>query len=1119
MIGIIPRLARAWPLVARRSLTNWRLLSTVVIGVLLASTIMAGTVIYFDALRELALKNALDQLSANETNIVLKSERGPTNRDEAARVSKAMENEILRRVDWMLRDQTTGVRTSTFFLTEPGNEAAAGEDNSRGYIGHLPRLYEHVTIHAGGRRPGDSAVNSTGEPLALEALVPTDAADLYGVKVGDAFSVVPYWSDYADHATVVVTGLFERNDPGEEFWHLNDRIFQGSASGSFRTVPFMITEEAYFGPLGSTFRQMDSTYGWLLFVDRTKLKADNSTFARYSIEILEDRLSTNMFSYRQITSLDSTLEEYDTRLFYSKIPMFVIMVLISVVILYYVITLSSLVVEQQRTEIVLLRSRGASSTQVLAVFVLEGLTIALLAVVAAPFLAASVISFLGFTPAFSELSGIDRLSVNLSSGAFLMSGAGGILSFAALTVPAIQASRLGVTSHRQESARPTSQPFYQRFYLDILLLAIAILLFRQLSSQGSVVAVGVFGRVTVDQFLVAVPAIVLVASALALLRLFPLAMRGASWLLSPILPAGLVIGLWQMARSPTHYARLSLLLILMAGLGIFAASFGGTLKRSFSERAMYATGADVRLQGVLLNNTGSSKPIAASYDALPGVDGVAVALRGFGSDLSTLLADSYTMFAVDSETIMELGWFRDDFSGSPMGAMVNALPNPSAPEGISLPDDARSIGASVTPDRPHPSTALAARVRDANDRHFTYFLGMLDSNRPFRLETSVARTSFFRNQSVLQPAAPLTLVSLTVHETNGRNRLRAGSILVDDIYVVLEDGSTRVVESFESLDHWSILTTVPESASDVLQPAREPLDGTGGANFIWVEGGPLISRGMFPGPPMVPLSVLASKSFLKNNEHRVGDTIEVSVQGHRMDVQLVNELDYFPTLDTNNKTFLISDFEAVSRYANLEASGGELKPNEIWLSTDSNADRGEHARLIGMLADHRPFVSRTIHDRVQELEASQVDPLVDAGWKALLFMAFSAVFILSGLGFLVHAYVSFKSREVQFALMRTIGFTMKQLITLVFLEQVLVIGVGLALGTWMGGRLGETMMPFLSHDDLGVQILPPFAIEINWTTLAITYAAMGVLFALIIAGVILFVRRISLQRILRLGEV
>ena len=89
---------------------------------------------------------------------------------------------------------------------------------------------------------------------------------------------------------------------------------------------------------------------------------------------------------------------------------------------------------------------------------------------------------------------------------------------------------------------------------------------------------------------------------------------------------------------------------------------------------------------------------------------------------------------------------------------------------------------------------------------------------------------------------------------------------------------------------------------------------------------------------------------------------------------------------------------------------------------------------------------------------------------------------------------------------------------LVALEQVLVIVGGLALGTWMGRELGATIMPFLGHDDLGSQVLPPFIIEISWGTLAITYAAMAFMFSLIITGVILFIKRISLQRILRLGE-
>lgn len=1114
MIRIISRIATAWPLITKRSLTNWRLLSTVVIGVMLASAIMAGTIVYFDALRELALKNALNQLTTNDINILMKSDRGPTTREEAAKVIAATKTEITHKVEWILREEITGVKTATFYMTEPGLEYLAGTDNARSYLGYFPRLYEHITIKHGGRPPRDSFVNGPGEPIALEALVSVDVASLYAVEVGDTFSIVPYWSDYVPYANVVVTGLYQRNDPDNEFWYLNDRLFQASTSGNFRTIPFMVSSEAYFGVLGATFKQMDSTYGRLLLVNPAKLNARNATLARMGIQGLEDRLSEKLSSYRQVTSLDESLQDYDRRLFFSKIPMLVIMILISVVILYYVITLSSLVVEQQRGEIVLLRSRGATSGQVLIVFAVEGFSIAIIAVVVAPFLAAFGISLLGYTPAFSDLSDSERLSVSLSSGAFVMSGIGGVLSFAALLVPAIRVSRLSVTTYRQESARPSDQPFYQRFYLDVLLAIIGILLFRQLSSQGSVVAVGVFGRVMVDQILLAVPAVILVASALVLLRIFPLVMRFSSWMFSPFLPAGLVIGLWQMSRNPTHYARLSLLLILMAGLGIFAASFGGTLERNFNERALYATGSDLRVEGVMLNNYGSSRDISDSYEELPSVDAVSSNFRGHGSDLSKRFGGSYTMFAVDSDTIMELGWFRDDFSEKPMTDLLEALPNLSPPVGTVLPESSVAIGVKLKPDRPHPTVSVAARVKDANNRYFTYILGNLTTSGWLELEEGLSRTNPYRRQRVLQPSKPLTLMSLTIHETDGRNRLRAGSISVDDIYVRLNNGTRTVMDRFDAsaVNSWSVLTTVPESISDVFR--SESLEERTVVTFIWVEGSPLMSRGIFLGPPMVPLPVIATKSFLRELKHRVGQTIEITVQGHRIDVTLIDEVDYFPTLDTNNKAYLIGDFESISGYANLEANSSELKPNEIWLSVvDTDRDK-----LINILNDNQPFVSRKVHDRAQVLALSRVDPLVDAGWRALLFVAFLTVFVLSGLGFLVHAYVSFKGREAQFALMRTIGFTMKQLMALVFLEQVLIIGAGLALGTWMGSRLSATMMPFLNHDDRGVQVLPPFEIEINYANLAVTYGAMALLFGLIIVGVVLFVRRISLQRILRLGE-
>ena len=896
--------------------------------------------------------------------------------------------------------------------------------------------------------------------------------------------------------------------------------------------------------------------------------------------------------------------------------------------------------EQQRGEIALLRSRGATSAQILAVFVLEGLTISVLAIVVAPILSAVVISLLGLTPAFSDLTGTSRLGVSLSAGAYMMSALGGLLSFAALMIPAIGASRIGVTRYKQESARPMTEQFFQRYYLDIMLLIISAVMFRQLDERGSLVATGIFGEMAVDRILLIVPALMLVAMALVALRLFPLAIKylsgdsptlvhivvvgtllvlipsiainqtvsdgslvwlaqiailaalggiyglshsvGSNWLkgaglllqatavafvilladfafciggsclslrdeLGPALPlqevfvplliafvplqlgymvlkatsqhapVGYTLGLWQMARNPTHYARLALLLILMSGLGIFAASFAGTLQRSFEERALYATGADLRLEGVLINNRGSSRPVVESYLEMAGIETVSRAYRGFGTDLSRLFGESYTMFSMDSGNFADVGWFRDDFASQPVADLLSLLPAQTMPEGILLPENARSIGVTLKGDRPHPTVALAIRLKDKNDRYYTYILGTLESREWFDLDITLTRRPIFGNRLPLQPVHPMELVSVSVHETDGRRRLNSGSVTLDEIRVTKSDNSVVVIENFSDIEDWSVIRLVPQAENDaMLDSASQTNDRAGFVTFIWTEGGPLTSRGIYPGPVLQPLPVLASSSFLSDTGHRVGDKFEVSVQGHRVKIQVISEIEFFPTLDTINDTFLISDISSLAGYTNLETTGGELRTNEIWLTTSINGhDRSE---LVARLADNEPFSTRFVHDRVQSLADSNVDPLVEAGWRALLFIAFAAILILSTLGFLVHAYVSFLDREVQFALMRTIGFSMKQLMLLVWLEQVLIIGAGLALGSWMGGRLGAIVMPFLSNDDQGSQVLPPFILEISWGTLAITYLAMAFVFALIIGGVIWFIQKISLQRILRLGE-
>ena len=1117
------RLVSAWQLVVKRGLANWRLLSSVALGVLLASAIMSGTVIYFDALRETALKSTLARIPSNQLDILVQGTRGPTTRPEYDRTAEAATSQMDRWVAWMLKDRIRAGRSPTFYLATPGNQDQAGGDNNdRAYFAFLPRLEDNITVVQWGRLPTDEGIKLPDGATEFEAIIPEEAARLFDVGVGDRLLAVPTWADDIPYVSVVISGVFQRNNPENEFWYLERQALLATTGPDFDTVPFYVSEAAFLEVLGPPLRKMVSTYIWLLDVDETRLNSSSAVAAASHISAMGSFLGSTLSGYLQSTALVEAVNRYDRRLFFSRLPMFMVLVLIGVVILYYVATLSSLIVEDRRGEVVLLRSRGAASAQVLAVFVLEGITIAVLAIALGPLLAAAAISILGVTPAFSDLTGGALLSVRVSTAAYLMSGLGGLLGLVALVIPAVEASRIGVVRHRQEAARPTSRPFFQRYYFDVLLLLVSIYLFRQLSEQGSVVATRVLGEAAVNELLLALPGLMLVAAAMVLLRVFPIAMDLGSRIFSSWLPAGLVMGVWQITRSPTHYARLSLLLILTAGLGIFASSFGATLQRSFKERVLYAMGSDIRVEAVEPGDirTASRVPansagaaLAAAYEQVEGVERASPVLRARGLDVSRAVGLEYEMLGIDRPSFSQVAFFRGDFSARPMEALLGSLDATSPTEGLELAGEARTIGVRVRPDRPHSGVRVTARIRNARGEYSTYSLGNLDSDGWAVLEADLK----FGIRQSLETSRPLALVSLRVHETNPFGRLQAGSLQIDDVRVSTASGDSIVVESFDDASRWTVLKSTDDAVSDAVRPSGDVIAGeSGSVIFSWTEGAPQIARGIYrsAGPPALP--VLASKSFVEDTGQVEGRDFEVTVAGYRVPVRIVGVVDLFPTMTILSQRYLVSDLASLTGRANLSAIRGELVPNQVWISTTASGRQRE--ALVQELAGIAGSRAGDIYVRAERLAESQVDPLISAGWRSLLFIAFSAVLILSSLGFIVHAYVSYRSRLLQFALLRTVGVSTWQLATMVWLEQTLVIAIGMALGTWMGGRLGAIIMPFLGHDDFGEKVVPPFVAEVDWSTLLVTYGLMLAVFAAITLSLVWLIRRISLHRVLRMGE-
>ncbi|MBO03710.1 MAG: hypothetical protein CL731_01650 [Chloroflexi bacterium] len=1166
-------IGNSFQLIVKRTLSHWRLLSAVVVGVVLAATIMASSVIFFDALRDVALQRALFTHEPSEIDVLVEAGQVPTNVETHSTIVDAMQGTIVRRFNPFLYDNEFAMKTWTFFVDLPPELVRPTECPCRSSVGlgrgdgndliecdcrrvammTLPEADNRVNIVEGIQaRPSTSI--AADDSLQIEGILDVPSAEMLGLEVGDVYPVRPHWEDTHDRVNILITGLYERVDPAAPHWRIHNEAF-GSRTDTLQFARFVVPEATILEGLGPYFPNMGTDYAWLLDVDPTRIPASETEAIRNTINDTERELKAIVDGFLLRSYLPGVLSAFETDLFFNRLPMFIVLILIVLVVLYYVITLASLLVDAQRAEIGLLRTRGATSRQILAVFIIEAALLAAVAVATGPFLAVLGVGFIGVLPIYGELNNGEALPVRLTFDAFRMAFFGGLLGLLALFVPALRATRLGLLASRVSRARPARLAVVQRYYLDLGFLSLVLFLFWQLTKQGSFVAVSIFGETTVNQLILGVPAIFLVAAGLVLLRIFPVVMDLTGRVLSRrplsgIAPPALILGIWQMARNPAHHSRLSLLLILTAALGVFAASFGATLEQSAIDQAYYRTGADVKLTSVTPRSGGISFSIVDNLQELDDVQSASPIYREFGNIASGIEVEGFQVIGVDLDTIEEVGWFRDDFGLTPFESKVAVLDVGGA-AGIELPEDGRWLTAQVKPLVRQPSTFMVARLSDANGHFFSIPLGSLvpvasdqfrfncplpvDGQPPewCRIGSSI-QAAPFRGVPGLLPKTPIRLHSIGV--VDYENGLGPAALDIDDIAVLNKTGTELIIiETFDTVNNWRTMAPTREALGDNLSPASTP-DGAsipGVARLRWTSSAPREYRGLAHGSELEVVPVVASTTFIEAFGGEDGDILEIAMDGVPVNISVRDVIEYFPTMSLDEEPFILADFEAIHERLNITRTTGNIQPAEYWIATAQGAELlvAEEGILESVEAPDRAInaIDRELRsmrvrpgsnttDRSLELANVAFDPLVSAGWRALLGIAFFTVLIVSAVGFLVHAKVSFDGRRAELALLRTIGLSMKQLLFLVVLEQVMVIGVAVALGIFMGSRMGTTIMPYLANSGENAVVVPPMAVQIDWLGFGITFGLLGVVFLAVISLILLSVYRMSIHTVMRMGE-
>ena len=1120
----------AFHLVLRRSLANWKLLSCVIIGVVVAVALVSSTPLYSNTLSDLGLSRSLNEKSIELINVQVYAPSYPINIDEYQRNWGVIRNQVSRNIGSVVRQEEQYIKTQTFYAGWADRPIPTDPNRPKGHFQVFTNMDKHINL-IDGRYPEPFPAGLEPEELLepgleIEAMIGSTAAELFDVWVGDRLVLLYGWGKYPVRLTVRLTGIIDPIDPEEEFWFLNSDLFalQGD-SGEIEgpTAPLFIPEQTLFEGIGRLVPNLKATYHWYYYLDTNKITSANAAAIKRGVQRMESQIIADLPRSSAFTQLNSIITTYEQKLLFTQIPLFLLIFQIVGIILYYVVTVANMVIDQQAGEIALLRSRGASTGQIMGIYFMEGLMISALGGVVGPFLGALVFTLLGKTAPFLPLTGGGLLEIRFSSMVFILAAVSAVLCLIAMLFPAMRAARMGVVSQRQNIARPPRAPFWQRYYLDIMLLVVGGILFWELRERGTLTSQNFFGEVGIDPLLLVTPILFMIAAAIIFLRLFPLIIALAARIGRYTSNTAVVLSLRYMARNPMHYGRLILLLMMAASVGMFSASFLGTLERSYDERAMYTTGSDIRLSGIYDYRSGK-EAIVDKYTEVPGVEEVSVGFRGNGVMGSLFTQIDLSILAVDPVTLAEVGWFREDFASSSLTELMDILAEDQPIEnGLPLPDGTETIGVWVYPLQTHPGLLLTARIQDGKGHYIDYELGIPGTEEWHYLEVDLFRPLY---DTVPPPPLTLQCIFARIKKVDFQYRDSPRTVYLDNLQV---GGSFSaepvVVEDFEDVSGW--VTVADEAAGgsaagmpttrDTIATSTEVVhDGVTSGKLTWEQTRSFGYRGLYPHLDIRPLSIIASQSLLDRTGISVGDLVTFRLPGQFIPVIVEEVIDYFPTVDPDVKGFALANIDRITAIRNLTLSGNvHFYPNEVWLTATKDPEQRE--TVIETLTSPG-YRAREFYDQEAMIAKSRSDPLVAAGWGGILLIAFLGIILVSGLGFVVYAYLSARGRQLEFAILRTLGFSLRQIIGLICLEQVFVIGSGMGIGTLLGMQLSSVMMPFLQLTEMGHKVLPPFVPVTDWFTIGIAYIILAVAFIVTISLVILFFSKVAIHRALRIGE-
>ncbi len=537
-------------LAMRRLMSERKLMSSVFVGIVIATTLMSAAPVYLDALERQSVNSAvsssLERSGDTFFDIVVDFDFIPLESHEIEGARKAQTQVVTDNMGPIYTGTRSYLKTPHYSMLPPTGASATlaalkpppeeGEEPplpfEAGFAQYLEGLEEKV-VFLEGRAARDVVLRGAQGPL-VEAVLSSRTANAFGgLKPGDVLVLAPS-VDSPVKVSLRITGLVEAAYWADPYWRGDVESF---------LFPRMPTEEGVVTPgsppllgvfvggtamgdgIGGSFPGATVDATWYNDVDPEILRTWSKGEMRSRLDALNDDMSVALPTSSVYSGIGIMLARFERQSFLTSVPLLLLMAVLGIAVLYFLFMIVSYLIPNRESDVALFRSRGTGTWRLLRLYMSEGIILTVIGAVIAPFIALPLVWLAGLLPHFEHITNGRPLPVQVGWLPFAAAGAAGAMCLAIFVVPGVLGARAGLSIHRLRSSRPPSVPIMQRYYIDVMFLAVGGALFWELQARGELVSGGLFGQQDVNEALLIAPALFLLTVGMLFFRVFPMFVR------------------------------------------------------------------------------------------------------------------------------------------------------------------------------------------------------------------------------------------------------------------------------------------------------------------------------------------------------------------------------------------------------------------------------------------------------------------------------------------------------------------------------------------------------------------------------------------------------------------